>query len=88
MKKNIVISAVFTALLSVQPALAETKSSFSFEGVLGSVGKIVDTVVGIIPLGDGDGLGGPILGAAIGHQLNHKNGAPIGALLGSGILKQ
>ena len=84
MKKNIIISAVFATLLSTQPVLAETESSFSLEGLLGSIGKIVDDVVGILPLPEG--LKGPILGAVIGHQIDKSSGAAVGAVLGSGIL--
>jgi hypothetical protein len=86
MKKNIIISAVFATLLSAQPALAETESSFNLEGLLGSIGKIVDDIVGILPIPEG--LKGPILGAAIGHQIDHQDGAIVGAVLGSGILSE
>ena len=86
MKKNIIVSAVFAALLSAQPVLAETNSSFDLEGLLGSIGKIVDDVVGILPIPES--LKGPILGAAVGHQIDHKDGAAIGAVLGSGILSE
>jgi len=86
MKKNIIVSAVFATLLSAQPALAETNSSFDLEGLLGSIGKIVDDVVGILPIPES--LKGPILGAAVGHQIDHKDGAAIGAVLGSGILSE
>jgi|JYMV01.1.fsa_nt_gi hypothetical protein len=86
MKKNIIISAVFATLLSAQPVLAETESSFNLEGLLGSIGKIVDDVVGILPIPEG--LKGPILGAVIGHQIDHKDGAAVGAVLGSGILSE
>ena len=84
--KNIIISAAFATLLSAQPVLAETDNSFNLEGLLGSIGKIVDDVVGILPLPEG--LKGPIFGAAIGHQIDHKDGAAVGAILGSGILNQ
>ena len=86
MKKNIIISAVFATLLSIQPVLAETESSFNLEGLLGSIGKIVDDVVGLLPIPEG--LKGPILGAAIGHQINKNDGAAVGAILGSGILSE
>ena len=86
MKKNIIMSAAFATLLSVQPVLAETDNSFNLEGLLGSIGKIVDDVIGILPLPEG--LKGPILGAAVGHQIDHKDGAAVGAILGSGILNQ
>jgi len=86
MKKNIIMSAAFATLLSVQPVLAETDNSFSLEGLLGSIGKIVDNIVGILPLPEG--LKGPIFGAAVGHQIDHKDGAAVGAILGSGILNQ
>ena len=86
MKKNIIASAAIATLLSVQPALAETDNSFNIEGLLGSIGKIVDDVVGIIPLPES--LKGPILGAAVGHQIDHKDGAAVGAILGSGILSE
>jgi len=86
MKKNIIVSAVFATLLSAQPVLAETNSSFDLEGLLGSIGKIVDDVVGILPIPES--LKGPILGAAVGHQIDHKDGAAIGAVLGSGILSE
>jgi len=86
MKKNIIASVAISTLLSVQPALAETDNSFNLEGLLGSIGKIVDDVVGIIPLPEG--LKGPILGAAVGHQIDKSSGAAVGAVLGSGILSE
>lgn len=85
MKTKMMMSLALLALLTSTTTIAEPKNDFQVESILGKVGKVMDVIVDKLPIPES--IKGPVKAAVIGHQILPANGAIIGALIVTDIVK-